>query len=72
MKRKRRTRIAWCGECGNTSVDGVNFGTPNLDEPWILQCMRCGTKGPWAFYREAYILHGMYETTEFGENLKDW
>lgn len=36
---QQRLSIAWCGQCGNISVDGINFERVTKD---ALQCLACG------------------------------
>lgn len=50
----QRKRIAWCGNCGNVSVDGFNFGEGSA--PGLLRCAACGTEGPYAYSQQAALL----------------
>lgn len=43
-----RAEIAWCEDCGNTSVDGFNFASA---EGGKLECLRCGAVGYFRFVR---------------------
>lgn len=43
-----RDEIAWCGNCGNISVDGFNFA--EADEG-MLKCLNCGAVGNFRFIR---------------------
>lgn len=47
----QRESIAWCGECGNVSVDGINFA--EAGERGYLRCAACGSVGPFEYRRVA-------------------
>lgn len=57
-ERQQRRSIAWCGRCGNISVDGINFERIDAES---LQCLACGAVSPHFEYlrRSSLIKEGI-------------
>lgn len=52
MNDQRKT-IAWCGNCGNISIDGINFFDDN--DNGYLTCAHCSMHGPFKYIQEVSI-----------------
>lgn len=52
----QRRSIAWCGKCGNVSVDGINFSRVDGG----LQCAACGAVSEhFEYWRRSAIAEAM-------------
>jgi hypothetical protein len=61
----KRKRIGWCHECGNVSVDGLNFSEAPSDDGDLagyLECARCGAVGPFAYIHQASLVASVERT----------